>query len=157
MAIVSRPCTDTRTAERRRVLIVDDHAFFASCLRTLLDNESDLIVCDIALSPVDLAERVERVRPDLLVIDMALGKSDGLEVARKLRSGGIFTPIVLVSSTRVVTAEQLRDLTRAEFVGKSENPIAFLATARRLLAAVEVSVTRLSTAKFTVPRAAVGG
>jgi DNA-binding NarL/FixJ family response regulator len=70
---------------KRRVLIVDDHSFFAACLRTLLDNESDLVVCDIAANSLHLRERIDRLRPDLLVIDLSLGPENGLELGQRLR------------------------------------------------------------------------
>src|SRR4051812_14196529 len=47
MHALLQPHPVARAGVRRQVLIVDDHNFFAGCLRTLLDHESDLVVCDI--------------------------------------------------------------------------------------------------------------
>src|SRR4051812_29725334 len=48
---------------RRRVLIVDDHDFFSACLRSLLNNEADLVVCDRASDSTDLLDRIARSQP----------------------------------------------------------------------------------------------
>ena len=43
-------------AAPRRILIVDDNWFFAACLRMVINQEADLVVCDIARSARDLAD-----------------------------------------------------------------------------------------------------
>jgi DNA-binding NarL/FixJ family response regulator len=118
---------------RRRVLIVDDHNFFAACLRTLLDNESDLVVCDILANSSGLRERIERLRPDLLVIDLSLGAESGLEVGQRLRALGIMTPILFVSSMHAPAPEQLAAMSHVAFIAKSETPAEFLAALRTIL------------------------
>lgn len=123
-----------RADARRRVLILDDHNFFAACLRTLLDNESDLVVCDIMANSIDLRGRIERLRPDLLVIDLSLGAESGLEVGQHLRSLGIGTPILFVSSMSLPVQAQLAGISRAAFIAKSRTPTEFLAALRAILA-----------------------
>jgi DNA-binding response OmpR family regulator len=122
-----------RVDTRRRVLILDDHNFFAACLRTLLDNESDLVVCDIMANSIDLRSRIERLRPDLLVIDLSLGTESGLEVGQRLRSLGILTPILFVSSMSSPVQAQLAGISRAAFIAKSRSPAEFLAALRAIL------------------------
>lgn len=123
-----------RAGIRRRVLILDDHDFFAACLRTLLDHESDLVVCDILTNSLELRERIERQRPHLLVIDLLLGTERGLEVGRRLRSLGIVTPILFVSSMSLPVQAQLAEIPRSAFIAKSRSPAEFLATLRTTLA-----------------------
>ena len=136
-----------RTDARRRVLILDDHNFFAACLRTMLDNESDLVVCDIMASSAELRERIERLRPDLLVIDLSLGAESGLDVGQRLRALGVGTPILFVSSLTAPSAAQLSAISRAAFIAKSETAAEFLAALRAILLSREpraVSPVRLA-------------
>ncbi len=118
---------------KRRVLIVDDHDFFAACLRTLLDNESDLVVCDIAANSQHLRERIDQLRPDLLVIDLSLGTENGLELGQQLRALQIATPILFVSTLRTPSIEQLATIRHAAFIAKSRAPAEFLAALRGVL------------------------
>lgn len=118
---------------RRRVLIVDDHPFFAACLRTLLDNESDLVVCGYAATSAELGPRIERLRPDLLVIDLSLGAESGLELGRHLRALQITTPILFTSTVRELTRAELDGVPRSGFIAKTQKPAAFLAALRAIL------------------------
>jgi DNA-binding NarL/FixJ family response regulator len=137
-----QPQTVARADVRRRVLIVDDHNFFAACLRTLLDNESDLVVCDIMANSCALNERIERLQPDLLVIDLSLGSENGFEVGEQLRSLGILTPILFISSMSVPEQEKLSAIANSAFIGKSRSPSDFLTALRGILIPSE---TRIAT------------
>lgn len=118
---------------KRRVLIVDDHRFFAGCLRTLLDAESDLVVCDVTNRIDELPARIQRLQPDLLVIDLALGDENGLAVGQRLRSQGVRTPILFMSTMRTLSEGQLATVRHAAFAAKSRSPAQFLAVLRRVL------------------------
>ncbi|MES2694266.1 MAG: response regulator [Verrucomicrobiota bacterium] len=113
---------------------MDDHNFFAACLRTLLDNESDLMVCDIAANSGEVRERIERLKPDLLVIDLTLGAESGLEVGQRLRALEIETPILFVSTMRTPTRGQLAAIPHSAFIAKSRKPAEFLTALRAVLA-----------------------
>lgn len=134
------------SGRKRRILIVDDHIFFAACLRTLLDHESDLMVCDVVAHCSDLEERVRRLRPDLLVIDLTLGSESGLSVARHLRAHDVRTPILFVSTLTRPTRAQLAGINLCAFVPKGKHPAEFLAVLREILLAPSESARRKSTA-----------
>jgi DNA-binding NarL/FixJ family response regulator len=131
---LERRVDTSRAAVRRRILIVEDHRFFAACLRAVLDNEPDLMVCDLTARPADLAERIIRHQPDALVIDLTLGNTSGLEVALRLRERGIFTPILFISSLCEPSREQLAEVLNCGFLPKARTPAEFLRTLRELLA-----------------------
>jgi two-component system response regulator len=121
------------SVRKRRVLIVDDHWFFAACLRTFVDHQSDFMVCDIAPSSEDLLERIARVDPDLLVIDMALQGESGLELGEKLREQGIETPILFVSSLARPSRLELEKIGHCDFSLKTKKPVEFLRVLRGTL------------------------
>jgi DNA-binding NarL/FixJ family response regulator len=118
---------------RRQVLVVDDHPFFAACVRSLLDHESDFVVCDVAPTSKALDERVARLQPDVLVIDLILGFESGLESGLRLRQMNISTPILFVSTLAYPSKEQLSDIGRCSFIHKSRKPVHFLAALREIL------------------------
>ena len=133
---------------KRRVLIVDDHGFFAACLRTLLDAEPDLEVCEVLSSPDELGQRIDHLRPDLVLIDLALGGESGLQVGQRLRAMDVTVPILFMSTMRTLNACQLSSVSRAAFVAKSKSPSQFLAALRDTIEqrgnAVSMSVSRLA-------------
>jgi DNA-binding NarL/FixJ family response regulator len=131
------------SSSKRRILIIDDHDFFAACLRAMLDNESDLVVCDIMTNSQDLRERIERLKPDLLVVDLSLGAESGLEIGQRLRTMQISTPILFVSSMTAPTQDQLAAVPHAAFIAKTKTPGEFLTALRTILAppATKASMT----------------
>lgn len=118
---------------RRRILIVDDNEFFAACLRVVIDNESDLEVCDKASDTRGLTERIHRQSPDLLIIDLALAKESGLAVARFLRAAAITTSILFVSSLASPSKEQMEQIGSCSFVPKNGDLPRMLKHIRKLL------------------------
>lgn len=123
---------------RRLVAIVDDHTFFAACLRALLDGESDLAVCGVASAPHELGDRLPRLEPDLLVIDLTLGTESGLDLARRLRlEHHVTVPILFLSSLVRPSPEQLAGAVPCDFVAKTGRPAELLAVIRQMLAPVE--------------------
>jgi DNA-binding NarL/FixJ family response regulator len=81
----------------RRVLVVDDHAGFRTCARTLLESEGFDVVGEAAdgASAVALAAEVE---VELVLLDIQLPDVDGFAVAERLLAADPTLRIVLVSS-----------------------------------------------------------
>ncbi len=81
----------------RRVLVVDDHASFRRCTRTLLQSEGFEVVgeAEDGASAVALAEELE---PELVLLDIQLPDIDGFEVASRLLARAPGLAVVLVSS-----------------------------------------------------------
>lgn len=119
--------------ERKRILIIDDNYFFSFCLRTLIDCESDLSVCDVAPSAAQLEERVEHYRPHLLVMDLSVGRDSGYDFARGLRSRGIEVPILFVSSYGNLSRRDLVRVPAASFMAKAGDPRRMITRIRRIL------------------------
>ena len=86
-----------RARNGRRVLIVDDHASFRRCARTLLESEGYDVVGEAAdgASAVALAAELE---PELVLLDIQLPDIDGFAVAERMLAKDPRLQIVLVSS-----------------------------------------------------------
>jgi len=88
----------TDAADHRRVLLVDDSAFFRNMLRPLLSTAG------YKVTSVETAEEAIRLRDDgtefdVIISDIEMPGIDGFEFARKVREGGIWqdTPLVALS------------------------------------------------------------
>jgi CheY-like chemotaxis protein len=81
---------------RRKILIVDDHAE----QRTLLHSVLAPLGFDIeeAASGEECLGRVRQIRHDLLLLDIAMSGMSGIEVAGQLRATGYGQPILMVSA-----------------------------------------------------------
>jgi DNA-binding NarL/FixJ family response regulator len=81
----------------RRVLVVDDHASFRNCARTLLTAEGFEVVAEAEDGTSALACVLE-VAPDLVLLDIQLPDLDGFDVASRLLARDPGLAIVLISS-----------------------------------------------------------
>jgi two-component system response regulator MprA len=83
-----------------RVLIVDDEPAVREALRRSLAFEG----YDTALAADGLAalEQADSYRPDAIVLDVLMPRMDGLTTARRLRSTGVTTPILMLTARDTV-------------------------------------------------------
>jgi DNA-binding NarL/FixJ family response regulator len=86
-----------RVQPGRRVLVVDDHAGFRSCVRALLESEGFDVVGEAAdgESAVGLAGEL---CPDVVLLDIQLPDLNGFAVAEQLLASAPQLQVVLVSS-----------------------------------------------------------
>ncbi|MFC7592370.1 response regulator transcription factor [Nonomuraea antimicrobica] len=63
-----------------------------------------------AKSGLDAVAAVQRHRPDLVVLDVMLPDLDGFEIVKRLRGGGLHTPVVFLTA-RDETEDKIRGLT----------------------------------------------
>ena len=104
----------------RRVLVVDDHASFRSCVRELLESEGFDVVGEAAdgESAVALAAELE---PELVLLDIQLPDIDGFAVAARLLKAEPQLRIMLVSSRDRSSYGPLIDQSGARgFIAKAE-------------------------------------
>jgi DNA-binding NarL/FixJ family response regulator len=88
---------DEQARHGRRVLIVDDHASFRSCTRTLLESEGFDVVGEAADGGSAVALAAE-LNPEVVVLDIQLPDIDGFAVAERMLTNDPRLAIVLVSS-----------------------------------------------------------
>jgi DNA-binding NarL/FixJ family response regulator len=74
------------TAQRIRVLLVDDHMMFRQGLRTLLQCYPDIEVVDEASDGVEAVSKVSSVQPAVVVMDISMPKMDGVTATRLVKS-----------------------------------------------------------------------
>src|SRR5437868_4840663 len=81
---------------RMRVLIVEDELRMASLIRRGLVNEG--LAADVAGSGEDALWMASAHDYDALVLDVMLPDLDGFEVCRRLRTGGVWSPVLMLTA-----------------------------------------------------------
>jgi len=79
------------------VLLVDDHHVVRQGLRALLEAEPDFSVVGEAADGLEVANLVERLKPNVLVLDLMMPSLNGLEVTRHIRQHFAETRVVILS------------------------------------------------------------
>ena len=93
-----------------RVLVVDDHAFYRSGLRSMLASEG-LAVTEAANGAAAL-EAVRRDAPDVVLMDVHMPDMSGIEATRRLGGAAPAVPVVILT----VSADE-RDVVAAVRAG----------------------------------------
>ncbi|MGH2924493.1 MAG: response regulator transcription factor [Solirubrobacterales bacterium] len=83
-----------------RVLIVEDHVKMAGLIRRGLRKEG--MAVDVAANGEDGMTRAEATEYDAIILDVMLPKIDGFEVCRRLRAGGVWSPILMLTARDAV-------------------------------------------------------
>ena len=91
---------------RRTVLLVDDHDWFRSMFRRVLEADGFEVVGESADGEAAL-EAAERLQPEIVIVDVQLPGLDGFEVTDRLVAAGRDTAVVLIS-TRGASAYGIR-------------------------------------------------
>ena len=69
-----------------KVFLVDDHEVVRRGVRSLIENEGDLVVVGEAGSASEALARIPPTKPDVAIIDVRLPDGNGVEVCREIRS-----------------------------------------------------------------------
>ncbi len=78
-----------------KILVVEDDEFVAQALSAVLTHQNYAV--EVASNGETGWELVQAFDYDLIILDITLPKLDGINLCRKIRSGGWFIPIMLVT------------------------------------------------------------
>jgi DNA-binding response OmpR family regulator len=79
-----------------RILVVDDDSKMAELLRRGLEGQGHK--ADLAFDGIKGLEKAETATFDVIVLDVMLPGIDGFQIAKRLRAGGIHTPILMLTA-----------------------------------------------------------
>jgi len=85
------------TDNRKRILLVDDHAVVRFGIAQLINRQSDLVVCREEEDARKALDSIIRLKADLIIADLSLKDSSGLELIRNIKAQFPSLPILVVS------------------------------------------------------------
>lgn len=74
----------SKSKQKFRLLLVDDHPLVRTGVKELVEREPDMEVCGEAGSIPAALEAVERDQPDVVLVDITLGKENGFDLVRDI-------------------------------------------------------------------------
>jgi DNA-binding NarL/FixJ family response regulator len=74
------------TDQRKRIVLIDDHALVRQGLEQLLNLGEEFVVCEEAGDAEEGIELVREIQPDAVVVDVELPGADGIELTTQLLS-----------------------------------------------------------------------
>ena len=80
-----------------RVVLADDHVFVRDGIKSLLENENNIIVVGEATDGQEALTIVASEKPDLLIVDIRMPHFTGIEVVEKIRQENTPRKIVVLS------------------------------------------------------------
>jgi len=73
-------------AEKRKILIVDDHAVLRDGLTEMINHSKELRVCGEASSAEEALDLIRDCKPDLVLVDLSLPGISGMDLVKTLKS-----------------------------------------------------------------------
>jgi DNA-binding NarL/FixJ family response regulator len=83
---------------RKRILLVDDHAVVRYGIAQLINQQSDLMVCGEEENAANALSAIDKLKPDLVIADISLKDSSGLELMRNIKAQQAGLPVLVVST-----------------------------------------------------------
>ena len=121
-------------AEKKKVLIVDDHPMICEGISMLVEHEPDLTVVGRAASVNEALKAIEELDPDVVVVDITLKGSDGIELLKDMKIRWPSLPALVFSmhNESFFAARVLHAGARA-YVSKRESPAKLIDAIRSVL------------------------
>src|SRR4051812_21730227 len=122
-------------AEKRKVLIVDDHPIVRQGLRLMINEEPDLEVVGEAQSEREARIAIRELEPDVVIVDISLAQGDGLELVRDVHAHHAGLPMLVLSMhDELIYAERLLAAGASGYIMKQAASDQLLVALRRVLA-----------------------
>ena len=98
-----------------RVFLADDHAVLRDGMRSLLEEQGDIVVVGDAPNGRLAVQQAQQLAPDVVVMDIAMPELNGIDAARQIREVSPATQVVILSMYS--TTEHIRHALEAGVKG----------------------------------------
>src|ERR1700704_2223135 len=99
---------ETRSPERLRVLVVDDHDAVHWGFRLMRTQQSWVERCVSAHSGAEALAKASRYRPHVALVDLFIGEESGAEICEQLRAAQPATRVLLFSGAGEISPHAAR-------------------------------------------------
>ena len=121
-------------AEKKRILVIDDHPLLREGIAQLINKQQDLMVCGEAGTAADAKRAVEALVPDAVILDLMLGHSDGLDLIKFLKAVAPKLAVLVISMhDEDVYAKRALEAGALGYIMKHEAPAKVLDALRIVL------------------------
>jgi DNA-binding NarL/FixJ family response regulator len=79
---------------RLKILLADDHKMFSEGLRSLLQDDYELVTVEDGQALVDVASHLN---PDIIIVDISMPVLNGFDAVRKLKKEGCSAKIIFLT------------------------------------------------------------
>jgi DNA-binding NarL/FixJ family response regulator len=83
-----------------RILTVDDHPMLRDGIASMIQHESDMVVCGEASSGLEAIQSFAALRPDVTLLDLQLPDVHGVEVLERIRREFAEAKIIVLTTYR---------------------------------------------------------
>lgn len=124
-----------RNPAQIKVLIVDDHPILREGLSTLINGQSDLMICGESKNGQEALAAVKALKPDLAVVDISMRGMNGIELIKRIRALDKRCQVVVLSMhEESVYAERALRAGARSYVMKQEVHGSVLQAIRKVMA-----------------------
>lgn len=88
---------EEKSANRYKVLLVEDHPMFREHLGQLIDRDLGMSVCGEADNIRDAMRLIHETQPDIAIVDITLRGSSGLELLKDIKAQGVDINVLVLS------------------------------------------------------------
>ncbi|MFN7036276.1 MAG: response regulator [Bellilinea sp.] len=88
---------NSKSREKKRILLADDHAILRSGLRLMLSTQPDWEVVGESASGAETIEKCEQLQPHLVLLDVSMPGLSGLDILPALRRAAPGTKILILT------------------------------------------------------------
>ena len=126
--------TKSRAAEKKKILIVEDHPVFRAMLAQLIEKKLGMTVCGQADNIQEAITLIERTRPDAAIVDLTLQGPSGLELIKDLKARHHHLPVLVLSMHEEhLYAERVLRAGAKGYVSKQEEPAEVVEAIREVM------------------------
>ncbi len=81
-----------------RILLIDDHRIFNDALKSLLDQQADLLICGQVFDAGQVLTTVQRTNPHVVLLDVNVQGTNGIDLGKRILSHYPDTRVLMLTT-----------------------------------------------------------
>jgi len=130
----------------KRIIIADDHAVVRTGLQLILDETSDMSICDEAANGDELIEKLKHNHYDLILLDISMPGKDAMDVLKEIKTTWERIPVVIftMNPDDIYAVRMIRNGASA-YINKETDPQRIIEVLRTVLSGKKYFTQQQST------------